>query len=44
MPQEESASLFATHGLITAAIILNGFPAGGNIDWALVQLPAWRKY
>ncbi|HYC19361.1 MAG TPA: hypothetical protein VEF35_01910 [Candidatus Bathyarchaeia archaeon] len=29
--------------LIAAAIILNGFLAGGNIDRALVQMPAWRK-
>lgn len=29
--------------LITAAIVLNGFLAGGNIDRALVQMPAWRK-
>ena len=32
-----------TYGLITAATILNGFLAGGNIDRALVQMPAWRK-
>jgi hypothetical protein len=33
----------ATCGLITAATIFNGVLAGGNIDRALVQMPAWRK-
>ena len=32
-----------TYGLITAATIFNGVLAGGNIDRALVQMPAWRK-
>lgn len=32
-----------TYGLIIAATILNGFLAGGNVDRAIVQMPAWRK-
>jgi hypothetical protein len=33
----------ATYGFIIVAIILNGLLAGGNIDRAFVQMPAWRK-
>lgn len=39
----EQTTSIATCGLITAATIFNGVLARGNIDRALVQMPAWRK-
>jgi hypothetical protein len=33
----------ATYALISAATVLDGFLAGGNVDRALVQMPAWRQ-
>jgi hypothetical protein len=31
------------YGLIIAATVLHGLLAGGNVDRALVQMPAWRR-
>jgi hypothetical protein len=33
----------AIYGFLAVAAILNGLLAGGNIDRAFVQMPAWRK-
>ena len=32
-----------TAGLLIAATLLHGFLAGGNVERALVHMPAWRK-
>jgi hypothetical protein len=32
-----------TEALLIAATLLHGFLAGGNIERALVHMPAWRK-
>ena len=34
-------SLITTYVLLTASIIFNGLLAGGNIDRAFIQMPAW---
>src|SRR5439155_16845940 len=41
--QASQVTSTVTYGLVTAAAVLDGFLAGGNVDRWFVQMPAWRR-